>query len=102
MDLVEEVYRLAKCLPRDEGYGIANQIRRAAVSIPSNIAEGYARMAAKDYSRFLVIARGSKCELETQLEICRRVGYLTAAEIEKATAMCDEIGRMLNSILAKL
>ncbi len=60
MDLVEEVYRLLKLLPREEQYALSDQLRRAAVSVPSNIAEGYGRHAAKDYLRFLNIARGSK------------------------------------------
>ena len=102
MELVEEVYRLAGRLPKDELYGLSDQIRRAAVSIPSNVAEGYARKAAKDYGRFLVIARGSKYELETQLEICLRVGYLDKKDAEKALQLCEEVGKMLNSIMAKL
>ena len=102
MELVEEVYRLVRLLPKEEGYGLSDQLRRAVVSIPSNIAEGYGRMAAKDYSRFLVIARGSKYELETQLEICCRVGYLKEKDVERAFKLCESVGKMLNSILAKL
>ena len=102
MDLVTEVYRLVKHLPRNETYALSDQIRRSAASIPANIAEGYARSAAKDYARFLVIARGSKYELETHLQICIRVGYLTDEQIQNALQLSDEVGRMLNAIIAKL
>ena len=102
MDLVEEAYILTKLLPRDELYGLTNQIRRAAVSIPSNIAEGNSRHTTQDYVRFLSIARGSKSEVETQLEICVRLNYLSKDQIIPAFALCDEIGKMLNSIIQKL
>ncbi len=99
LDLVEEVYNLSKLLPKDETYGLINQIRRAAVSIPSNVAEGNARQASKDYSRFLNIARGSKAEVETQLEICIRINYLTREQTEKAFELCAEVGRMLYAMI---
>ena len=102
MDLVVEVYRLTRQLPKDESFGLANQIRRAAVSIPSNIAEGYSRQAPKDYSRFLAIARGSKSEVETQLDISVRVGCLNESDIQKAADLCREVGSMLNAIIGKL
>ena len=102
MDLVEEVYRIVKLLPREEQYALSDQIRRAVVSIPSNIAEGYGRNASREYARFLNIARGSKHELETQLLICVRLGYLAEHQIEPAMALCDEIGKMLNSLIKKL
>ena len=69
MDLVEEIYRLTKLLPEEEIFGIANQLTRAAISIPSNIAEGNKRNSQKDYARFLSIARGSEAKIETQLEV---------------------------------
>ena len=99
MDLVEEVYRMTKLLPRDELYGLTNQIRRAVVSIPSNIAEGNSRHATQDYIRFLRIARGSKAELETQLEVCVRINYLTTDQVAPALDLCKEIGKMINSII---
>ena len=102
MDLVEEVYRLLKRLPPEERYALAEQMRRAVISIPSNIAEGYARQAPKDYARFLVIARGSKYEIETQLSVCERLNYLTKEDTTTAFRLCDEIGKMLNTILAKI
>lgn len=102
MDLVEEVYRLAKLLPREEQYALSDQLRRAAVSIPSNIAEGYGRNAIKDYIRFLNIARGSRHEVETQLLICVRLKFLPEPEISLAMNLCDEIGKMLNALINKL
>ena len=102
MELVEEIYKLVRSLPKEEMYALSDQMRRAVVSIPSNIAEGFARKAPKDYARFLLMARGSKYELETQLIICERLKYLSADETNKAMGLCDEIGKMLNSIIAKL
>ena len=102
MDLVEEVYSLVKSLPKEETYSLADQMRRAAVSIPSNIAEGYGRNAVKDYLRFLNIARGSKHELETQQLICVRLHYLQENDTQRAMTLCSEIGRMLNSLNRKL
>ena len=102
IELVEEVYRLVKRLPNEERYALAEQLRRAVVSVPSNIAEGYARQAPRDYARFLTIARGSKYEVETQLTICERLNYLSAEDTARAYGLCDEIGRMINAIIAKL
>ena len=102
MELAKETYRLTSRLPREERYTLSDQLRRAAVSIPSNIAEGYGRSTTKDYVRFLSIARGSKYEVETQLLICVMLGYLSEEEISDATKICDEIGKMLTVILTKL
>ena len=102
MELVEELYKIVRFLPKEEMYALSDQMRRAAVSIPSNISEGFARKAPKDYARFLLMARGSKYELETQLIICERLKYLSADDIKRAMGLCDEIGKMLNSIIAKL
>jgi four helix bundle protein len=102
MELVEEVYRLTNFLPKEEIFGVTNQLRRAAFSIPSNIAEGNARNSSKEYARFLSIARGSKAETETQLEICVRIGYLNEDQTHKAITLCDEIGKMLYSMIQKL
>jgi len=76
MDMVTQVYHLTKDWPASEKYGLTTQLRRAAVSVPSNIAEGSARGSAADFSRFLDIAKGSLAEVETQLEIARRVGLI--------------------------
>ncbi len=102
MDLVEEVFRLTKLLPKEELFGITSQLRRSAFSIPSNIAEGNARNSDKEYARFLSIARGSKAETETQLEICVRIGYFNEAQTHKSVALCDEIGKMLYTMIHKL
>lgn len=102
IDLVELIYGIVKRLPKEETYALADQMRRAAVSIPSNIAEGYGRNAPKEYARFLSIARGSKYELETQLLICVRINYLDEKDIEKAMVLCDEIGKMLTVLIGKL
>ena len=102
MDLTAEVYRLTKTMPKDELYGLTNQLRRAAVSIPSNIAEGNARTSTGDYTRFLSIALGSVAEVETQLLICVRLDYFSQEDIESALKICDETGRMLTSMIKKL
>ena len=102
IDLVEEIYKLTKLLPKDELYGLTNQLRRASVSIPSNIAEGNSRNTTQDYIRFLSMARGSKSEVETQLEICVRLNYFSRDKAKRAFELCIEIGKMLNSIVQKL
>ena len=102
MDLVDEVYWLLKLLPREETFALVDQMRRAAISIPSNIAEGYDRNSTSDYLRFLMIARGSKSELETQLIICVRQKLLTREQVKKAFTLCIEVGKMINAIKDKL
>jgi len=102
MDLVLAVYRLTEKLPREELYCLGSQLRRAVISIPSNIAEGNARQSSKEYRHFLCIARGSNSEVETQLEICLRLGYCEAMEVKTAFEMCNEVGKMLSAIIKKL
>ena len=102
MLLVEEVYRLVKKLPKEELYGLSDQMRRAAVSIPSNIAEGHGQDTSKEFSRFLSIAQGSTAELETQIEICIRLKYIQSAEAKNTLALINELERMLHSMLYKL
>jgi four helix bundle protein len=102
MDLVVLVYQLVKLLPKEETYALSDQLRRAVVSIPSNIAEGYGRGTAKEVRYFLTVARGSKSEVETQLMICERLGYLHSDQIQKPLQLCDEIGKMLYSLTTKL
>ena len=102
MDLLVEVYRLVKKLPREETYALSDQMRRAVVSIPSNIAEGRARSSEKDYIRFLFIARGSRAEVETQLMACLRLNYLSESDVEPALGLSSEIGSILNSMIYKL
>ena len=102
MWLAKEIYQLTRLLPNEETYGLASQIRRAAVSIPSNIAEGYGRESALEYARFLKYARGSLYEVETQLRLCEMLQFLTAQNTEYAFSLCGEIVRMLNTMLRRL
>ena len=99
MDLVESVYTLTKLLPSDERFSLTDQMRRAVVSIPSNIAEGHGRQTEKEYKQFLSIAKGSVSEIETQLLICVRLKYQTNQQTESVWAVCDEIRRMLTRII---
>jgi four helix bundle protein len=101
MDLVVAIYKLTKSFPKTEVYGLASQMRRAAVSVPSNIAEGHGLKQTQAYARHLAIANGSLTELETQLEIARRLGYL-AAENESAINQAQEVGRMLAGLRRSL
>ena len=102
MDLVVEVYNLVKRIPKEELFALSDQIRRAVISIPSNIAEGQGRNSSKEFIHFLSIAKGSKAELETQLLLCVRINYLTESEIEKAMSLIEEVGKILNSLQKKL
>ncbi len=102
MDLVVELYRATDTLPSTEGYGLTAQIRRAAVSIPSNIAEGNAKGTRKEYRRYILNAFGSGAELETQLEIVKRLPFGKAVFFEKAENLLREIMRMLNRLAAAL
>lgn len=100
IDLVVDIYRTSKSFPNEEKFGLTSQIRRAAVSIPSNIAEGAARNTKKDFSRFLYIALGSLAEVETQLEIASRLEFMAGYEdIEKKTIY---IRRMLLKLIDSL
>ncbi len=102
MDLVEEIYILTKDLPKDELYGINAQMRRSAVSVPSNIAEGHSRRYTKEFIHFLAVSQGSCAELETQLLICNRLNLLEEGQTERALSLCGEIGRMLTVMSSKL
>ena len=95
MDLVEEAYRLSSCLPPDERFGLVSQIRRAATSVPSNIAEGFGRWNAPDFARFVSIASGSLRELETHLRIAQRLGYLDGSTVEITLRATEELSKML-------
>jgi four helix bundle protein len=99
MDLVAEIYRIVKKLPKEELFELSSQMRRAAVSIPSNIAEGQARGSKKEFIRFLSIALGSKSELETQLLLSVKVKYLTDSDTEKAMGLLSETGKLLTSLI---
>jgi four helix bundle protein len=93
------IYRLTKDFPREEIYGLTSQIRRAAVSIPSNIAEGHGRMSTGEYRQFLGIARGSNFELQSQLEIARALGFGDSKLLDEAEGLSFEVGKMISGIL---
>ncbi len=102
MDLVAEVYALAKRFPPEERFALGDQLRRAAISVPSNIAEGYARNSDADFRRFLLMAAGSATEAQTQLLIAERVGLLTREQTRDALNLTDRVGRMLHRLAEKL
>ena len=100
--LAVEIHRVSRRLPKHELFGLAAQMNRAAVSIPSNVAEGAARHTTRDYIRFLYIARGSSAEIDTQLLLAEELGYLTRDEIAPAIAISDEVSRLLNAVITAL
>ena len=99
MDLVEEVYRLVKLLPAEERYALSDQIRRAVVSIPANIAEGESRKTDKEFKYFLSIAKGSVSEVETLLLVCMRIKYLTVEQTNEGLLLCQEVRKMLTKLI---
>ena len=102
MLLAKELYTITEMLPKEERYGLIDQLRRAGVSIPSNIAEGVGRESKNDYIRFLKIARGSLYEIETQLYLCISIGLLWKSQTKTAFALCSEIGKMLTATIRTL
>lgn len=98
MDLTVEVYKLVKLLPKEETYALSDQMRRAVVSIPSNIAEGQGRNSDKEFIQFLSFARGSLWELETQIEICLRIGYIDQSLTTNIYKLIAEISKMINAL----
>ena len=102
VDLSVNIYDITKSFPKEEAYGITSQIRRSAISIPSNIAEGFGRSSQADFSRFLKIASGSLYELQTQLEISKRVKYISDEEFETFWNLSVEIEKMLSSLITKV
>ena len=102
MVLVTEVYRVTEDFPRREMYGLTRQVRDAAVSAPSNIAEGKGRKTKKDYVSFLYRARGSLLETETQLEVGRNLGFLAPAEFARVLGIAQEAGRVLNGLISDI
>jgi four helix bundle protein len=100
MSLVEAIYKVSSQFPRDEIYNLTSQIRRSAVSVPSNIAEGEGRRSLNDFARFLQIANGSLMELRTQLLIAERLNFVSRTSIEPLLQQADEIGRMIHGLAA--
>ncbi len=101
MDLSVEIYKLTRSLPDSENFGLCSQMRRAVVSIPSNIAEGHTRQSKKEFIHFLRIAQGSNSELETHLLLCERLFYLSDNDICMALSLCEELDKMINSLIKK-
>jgi four helix bundle protein len=99
MTLVEEIYGVTSAFPRYEQFGLTSQIRRASVSIPSNIAEGKRRKRQLVYLNHLDVALGSQGEVEVQLEIAKRVGFLASHDYDRIQAIVEEVGRMLNGLI---
>lgn len=102
MDLVELIYNATKAFPKEEMFCLTNQIRRAAISVPSNIAEGQGRDSTKEFLHHLSIAYGSLCEVETQVTIAQRLGYLDQSQTEMLNALVAEVGRLINGLCRKL
>ena len=102
MDLVEQIYAVSQRFPRDERFGLTAQIRRAAVSVPSNIGEGSRRKKRNVFLNHLDVALGSQAEVEVQLEIAYRLRFLPAAEYTRIQTAVEEIGRMLNGLIMSL
>ncbi len=102
MALVLDVYRCTQAFPKTETYGLTSQLRRAAVSIPSNIAEGQARLSTGEFKQFLGNARGSLMEVETQILLARDLGYLEHNASENLLGATAEVGRILNGLLVSL
>lgn len=99
MRLVSEIYRVSQKFPKEETYGLISQVRRSAVSIPSNIAEGKGRYTAGEFRQFLIQARGSLAELETQIVIAGDLGYLKAQKVDELKSKTMEVGKMLNGLI---
>jgi four helix bundle protein len=102
LQLTVVIYRLTQGFPREEVYGLSSQIRRSAVSIPSNIAEGQGRLSVGEFRQFLGIARGSNHELQTPLEIARPLGFGDSVLINQAESLSQEVGKMICALLESL
>jgi four helix bundle protein len=102
MELTVAIYRLTQAFPREEAFGLISQLRRSAISIPSNIAEGHGRMNPREFKHFLLIARGSNCELQTQLEASAILRFGDPQSLNKAQSLSHEIESMLFALLGRL
>jgi len=102
MDLATRIYEATRAFPKEERYGLSQQLQRACVSVPANIAEGWGRSDRKDYVRFLRIARGSLFEAQTHLLLAGRLGYLTGAGLDEPMELSDECSRILHGLIKSL
>jgi len=102
IELVKNIYQVTEKFPQVEIYGLTNQLRRAAISIPSNIAEGQGRNSLKEFRQFLAIALGSLAELETQLIIAKEIGYLASVEMDRLLVSLDTIRKMIKALANSL
>ena len=102
MDLTVEIYRQTKLFPTEEKFGLVSQMNRAVVSIPSNIAEGHGRNSTGEYIQHLGIAKGSLCELEIQIEISRRLGYIANSETDSLLEKCTLVNKQLVTLIKSL
>ena len=102
IELVEEIYRISKEFPKEELYGIVNQIRRSAVSLPSNIAEGFVRFHNKEFKQFLFIALASSAEVETQLIVSNRLKYITKRKLDELSDRINKLNRMIMALIKRL
>jgi four helix bundle protein len=102
MDLASEIYQITRLFPKHEQYGLTSQVRRSAVSVPSNIAEGHARESTKDFLRHLSIAQGSMAELETQLLLASRLGYVDGTAVIQLLDRLTRTGKMLRGLQKSL
>jgi four helix bundle protein len=96
------IYQLTAAFPPQEMYGLTNQLRRASISVASNIAEGYGRASSGEYRHFLGVARGSSCEVETQLVLARELGFEDHTRIAEVASLNSEVSKMLNAIMKSL
>jgi four helix bundle protein len=99
MDVAVVVYEVSGSCPKEELYGIVSQMRRSAVSVPSNIAEGQGRRSDGDFLRHLAIANGSRCELETQAILAGRLGFLDQSQVDRVLEGTAEVGRLINGLI---
>ncbi len=102
MKLAQEIYSLTQSFPRSETFGLTSQLRRSAISVPSNIAEGQGRLSDKSFAVFLGHARGSLFEMETQIELASSLGFVDGKQLDRLLKECAEIGRMINGLLSTL
>jgi len=101
MELVTEIYKITKKFPKEELYGLTSQMRRSAISIPSNISEGSRRKTEKDFAHFLTISFGSGAELETQIKIAKNLEFVSIEEYSNISEKLDEVMKMLNVLIEK-